>query len=485
MAQNIGVRLLKGTLFTGSGNFLDKISSLLVFVVVVRLVSKDEVGAFVLVLLFAEILNIFNNLALDELGSAKMISSTADQKEVISCVALTSKFLISFLIISLLMFSFPLFSRFFNLQHLNYSFLYVAFIFLSNCLIGMLLRILQGWHKYKEIALAQSFLGLLRLCFAVIFVLIFDYGIYGLLNAYLSSYLITVIILFYFLPFKYRPTWDYTVYKQLFLFGLPLGMNNGLTLIFNKVDRFLITWMIGAAGLAVYETASKASQNVRLLYNSFNYVFFPNISELYSEERFREAEEILNNSIRVVSILSCFIALFTHVFRFEITTLIFSKKYAEGAPILSILTFALCVALVSNLMGTSLVALGHSDKPIKANIVEAVTNIVANLILIPAFGLIGAAFATILSRCATNPVNFYFLRNANVAVKASQYLMPLLVCGIIVALNSIISPTTVYLKICMVLIFPVACYAFSVIKKSDIVYIHSILKRMPRVLGST
>jgi stage V sporulation protein B len=120
--------------------------------------------------------------------------------------------------------------------------------------------------------------------------------------------------------------------------------------------------------------------------------------------------------------------------------LFFSSEYSEGAPVLAILSLALCVALTSNLMGISLVALGQPDKPVKINIVETITNIIANLVLIPIYGLIGAAFATLLSRCITNPVNLYFLKKTEISVDVSQYIKPLIVCVSLIIVNIYLSP---------------------------------------------
>jgi O-antigen/teichoic acid export membrane protein len=239
----------------------------------------------------------------------------------------------------------------------------------------------------------------------------------------------------------------------------------------------MIGAMISTLGVAYYEIAARIPDTCHRMYNSFQLVFFPNMSELFAEKRYHEAEKVLNNSLRLISLVTVFATLIATLFQKDIVRLLFSDRYLESAPALPLLLLSLSVGIVGNILGTSLVALGQSDKPVKINIVDTVTNVAGNLLLIPTYGFMGAVYATILSRCATNPFNVWFLRRGGVKVQISQYLKPLLVFMVCGVLFLIIKPETVIVKISFIVFFLFLCLIFSILRKGDISNLLESVKR--------
>ena len=71
--------------------------------------------------------------------------------------------------------------------------------------------------------------------------------------------------------------------------------------------------------------------------------------------------------------------------------------------VLSILIVASSIGFVSNLLGTTLVAAGHSKMPLLINLVDAAVNVASNMILIPIFGITGAAIFRSSESCCYQP----------------------------------------------------------------------------------
>jgi O-antigen/teichoic acid export membrane protein len=253
----------------------------------------------------------------------------------------------------------------------------------------------------------------------------------------------------------------------MFKFGFPLGLNSGMTFILTRVDRLILGALAGTVGVASYDVASRIPENARNFYQSFESVYFPNMAELFGQKNFVEFEKVLNNSLRFIGFVTSFASLILVLFQKEIVVILFSERYLSSAPALSLLMVAMGIALAGNLVGTSLVALGQSDKPVKINLVGTVTTIVGNFVMIPLFGFMGAVYTVLFSRCATLPLNFFFMRKSDIGIKVSEYLKPFgtfVLCAMVfVLLNS----DAIILRSFLIFMFLMICSVLSVIKKED------------------
>ncbi len=462
-------KFINSVMVVGMGGLIKKASMLIAFIVLVRCLPKDEVGSFVIILLISDFFATLNALVLDGPAIAKIISSSsAELKSTISKVAIFYKCIFSVVTLPIIYILFPLMAEILNLDILNVSIAYVLIFFMTINIEGAISRVLQGFHEYKKISIINSLNGIFKLIFVVLFVWFLKYGFVGLVYSYILANIVSVLLLLRFVPFSGYFNTDWRQFRELFCFGFPLGLNRCLTFVFTRIDTAMIGAMIDPVAVAVYVAASKIPESIREVYSSYHYVFFPNMSSLYAQKRYREVEQLLNNSLRIISFVVSFVGYIVFVFQVEIITLLFSEEYIEGAPVLAILTFALCVALASNIIGTSLVAFGQSDKPVKINLMDTFANIAGNLILIPMFGLQGAAFATLISRSMTNPVNVLFFRHTGIKLDVSQYLKPVFVLAIGVCFYLLVQPDSIFIKVALVASFIVVCCMFSIIRKQDL-----------------
>jgi len=481
MSENLLSKFAKAVASTSVGVFCQIVLSLLGFMIAVRFISEKDFGVFILIQVTASFFGIIISLALENISVTKLIASNEDDlKMAISNTAICYKFITTIIMSVVILLCNPLIFYIFKSYQLSQSVIYIALFFLLSSFDDLFQRILQGFHQYKKMAIAQIINGSTRILFIVTFLIIFKMNLKGLIYAFLFSFLFSNIYQFWVIPSKKQFNLDRTLFKEIFKFGFPLGLNNILTFIFTKIDRVMIGAMISPIEVAYYEISSKIPDNSRRMYQSFQSVFFPNMSELFSKNKHEQAETVLNNSIRFVSLATMFMALISILFQKDIILLLFSEKYIECAPAFALLMVSLGIGLVGNIMGTSLVALGQSDKPVKINIVDTITNVIGNSIMIPMFGFMGAVYAALFSRCATNPFNFYFLKKGGVNIKASQYLKPIIIFLICGTLFNFLRFDTLFLKILLIAFFLILCWALSVIKAKDFSNLFQILHPPPQ-----
>ncbi len=327
-------------------------------------------------------------------------------------------------------------------------------------------------------------MSILSLLFLLILVMFLGLGVRGLIYTRIISSLVTIS--YQLLPFyrKINLKFRKDIFKEVFCFGFPLGLNNILSFVFMRIDTILIGALLTPVQVASYGTASKIPDAIRQMFVSFRSVYFPNMSELFVRKQQKEAEKLLGTSLRLVSFIALFGTLVAVVFQTEIVKLLFSVKYLDCAPILPLLMVATSIGLISNVLGTSLVSAGYSKLPVMINIVDTVVNVAANVMMIPVFGVMGAAYAAILARAMTNPVNVWFLKKNGVRVNVSEYLKPVFIFATCMAVYYMLRSPEILHKLFIILTYLIACNRLSVITVEDFMNFIKSLKYRHRPIDA-
>jgi O-antigen/teichoic acid export membrane protein len=94
-----------------------------------------------------------------------------------------------------------------------------------------------------------------------------------------------------------------------------------------------------------------------------------------------------------------YLAMITHA---PLVMRVFGRSYERGAPALMLLCSAMLVASACGLVDVVLLMLGRSWLSTVNVLVALVLNVVLNLVLAPAYGMIGSAIAWLVAILATN-----------------------------------------------------------------------------------
>jgi O-antigen/teichoic acid export membrane protein len=467
--ENFISRFIKGLFSTGIGTFFQIVLGFLGLMIAVRYIPKEQFGIFVLLQVIASLFTVISSLIFENISVTRLITTEKNgQKMEVANTAICYKLLIVVIMGLVILPCDPLIYLIFKSEQLSRLLIYIPLFFILSSFEEFLLGILQGFHQFKKMAISQIINGGVKFLLIIIFLVVLKMDVIGLIYSFLFSFAASIIFQYLVIPGKKQFNFNPMLFKKIFRFGFPLGLNNILTFIFMKIDRFMIGAMISPIGVAYYEVADKIPSSSHRMYESFRSVFFPNMTELFAQGRYEEAEKVLNNSLRLISFAIFFAATIATLFQKEIVCLLFSEKYLDSAPAFSLLTIGIGIGIIGNILGTTLVALGQSDKPVKINMVDSTTNIICNLIMIPIFGFMGAVYATLLSRCATNPFIVWFLIKYGLKVRISDYLKPLLALGICVIPFLIFGLENIIIKLFLIILFLCICFFLSIIKKNDL-----------------
>jgi O-antigen/teichoic acid export membrane protein len=172
----------------------------------------------------------------------------------------------------------------------------------------------------------------------------------------------------------------------------PLFVNQLLQGLFFKIDSLLLLPLAGAAPAGIYAAAYKVSEGAGIISSSFTLALFPRLSrESDLSHAYRLALRIL---LQLAFPLAAGVALLSE----PIVGLVGGREYLPDSAIaLAILICYLPLSYANGLTQYVLIAAGQQHLLTRAFVAALVFNLTANVLLIPRFGYVGAAWVTVLS----------------------------------------------------------------------------------------
>jgi len=163
----------------------------------------------------------------------------------------------------------------------------------------------------------------------------------------------------------------------------------------------MIGIFIDSYEVGIYAVSAKIALLLNIFLVSFNTIFVPYISELYFGNRKNELAEVF----KVVTkwIWACSIILFVFFFFLGKPILaIFGKDFSNGWVVFILLSFFYLINSACGSNGFLLQMVGKQYIELTNCIFVMIMNIILNIVLIPMFGIKGAALATGISMIVIN-----------------------------------------------------------------------------------
>ena len=242
-----------------------------------------------------------------------------------------------------------------------------------------------------------------------------DYGLYGIVVAFILANAFTLIYSSYIL-FKYyvdyKWVFDLKQYKHLIISGLPFALTSVFYIIYYSIDMVMLNQLNGAYITGLYNSAYKLISVLTLFYTVYSSVIYPVMSKL-----FKDADLLLhfsfNKSIKYLLLVTIPLSIATLFYSSDVIILCFGTQYVEAAPVLQILIWTVSF-LFANGACSMLLNSSHKEVSVtKVYFFAAIFNILLNLILIPRYSVYGAAFATVLSEIFILILELYMISRIN------------------------------------------------------------------------
>ncbi len=196
--------------------------------------------------------------------------------------------------------------------------------------------------------------------------------------------------------------------KAIIRKSYPMSISLMSFLLMQNTDILLLGKFRSFTDVAHYAVAVKLTMIIALVLSSVNAVYAPKYSELFNENNFRLLRENIKRSTRLIFVLTIPIILGMLIFSDKILAL-FGEGYDSAGLALNILLGAQIVNAMSGSVGVYMNMSGNERVFQRILIAALLLNVVLNILLIPEYGLFGAAIATAVSTVLWNIYSVIFL----------------------------------------------------------------------------
>jgi len=395
-------KFAKQSSFYFSGNTLILLAGFISFPIWTRVFSKAEYGTLHLITITVLFLTAFSKLGLQHAAIRFFPEFEKRQKNMSSYYA--TLFLSSFILnVFIFLLTNILVWLFFNKYNNK---LIISLLHLSTILIfiGSLKSVFENFLRAEGRAKIYALFSILNryggLCLSLLFVVIFVWGLWGFfLGQIFASVLILLILFFMYLKkgLINIKSYSFLFLKEAIKYGFPLIAIEIAKMLLNFGDRYLIQYFLGASYLGTYAAGYNLSNlAISIISNPLRLAVVPLFISIWEKKGAEETKHFLTSIFNFYLMIIIPIIFGLCCLRKEIIVIMASSRYSDAATIIPYIVTSKALHGALYIFGAGLYVKKKTSFLMWLTLVSSFINIILNIFLIPKYGIIGAAFSTLI-----------------------------------------------------------------------------------------
>jgi O-antigen/teichoic acid export membrane protein len=253
--------------------------------------------------------------------------------------------------------------------------------------------------RYK-VYVERIILNFLKLFFIILFGVL-GYGLYGIVFAYTAATVVTFFVAYYFLETRVfsLKTQTSPIYlkKELLVFSIPLMLVGVMDTFLTRIDTMFLGYFETSLEVGLYNSAIPIAQLFGVSISSLGALFLPILTETYAKGQLNTLTVIYKTVTKWVFYINWPILLVMLFFSRHIIGLIFGTAYSSASLSLAILSIGFFSYTLSFAPNSLIITAKKTNIILLFSAFSLIVNVILNLILIPLWGMVGAAVATMLT----------------------------------------------------------------------------------------
>ncbi len=201
---------------------------------------------------------------------------------------------------------------------------------------------------------------------------------------------------------------SYEFFKIIHL-AFPMLLAGSFALLMRWTDILMLGMYKTEADVGIYSAAQRVAGLTSLSLIAINAIAAPKFVQFYSQKDMTGLERIAKQSTKLIFFTSFPLLVIFFIFPHQIMH-IFGSEFIQGASTLMILSIGQFINAVSGSVGYIMQMTDHQKIFQNVILIATIINIVLNYFLIPAYGIEGAAFASIISMVFWNVTLVIFIK---------------------------------------------------------------------------
>ena len=262
------------------------------------------------------------------------------------------------------------------------------------------------------------------------------------------------------------------------------------TSVYSSLDSIMIGFMIGDYEVGIYTASVKIRTILSTLVTSVGSVLLPRMSYYVANQKWDEFRSLLKKSYSVLIMLSIPTSVYFLMAAKPSILFLSGDAYLDSVIPMQILMPTVIISSLVNITGLQiLIPVGGEWKYTISVACGALVDLILNIFLIPRYGAVGAAFATLIAELIEIVVQLFYVREYLKGVISAVATVQVLVGTLLgamgfVIVNSMIKLNTLFTLVTTALIFFGIYALFLLIVKYEMFYemIEMVLKPIVKIL---
>jgi len=263
--------------------------------------------------------------------------------------------------------------------------------------------LMQAHEKIMGLTFVSKISDNLVRLIVIIFLIIFGIGQISIPITYVVASSITLIISYSICRvsfkkiFRIKPKKDKKLVKKIFSYSLPLIFFGFSMSLIAQADSFMIGIFKTVADVGFYNAAAPLAFLLIISVELFGQMFFPLVTKEYARGNLGLVKQLSQQVGKWVYLISLPLFVLFIIFPGAFIKLFFGEEYLVAINVLRYLSIGAMFTSIFAISKMLVLMKGKSDIIFKYTLIILVLNIILNLLLIPRYGIDGAAIATMIS----------------------------------------------------------------------------------------
>lgn len=446
------------------GNLLAMASSMITIMVATRILDKEEMGAYFLLMVVVSFANVFGEIGLCTSAIRFLSDSNNMDCRDIDRFLITINIIFSLIVSIMLWLIFPiLVNTWYSIGFSKIACLGIPLVFLiSNFNLSM--AILAGFRCFTALSTIMPIIEVSRMIISIIGIN-YGYGVEWLFYSMIGSRFVGIILAWYSKPGSIKPLFRHEKASEIFSFGAWMYGSSILSIINVKAVDLILTTYMGATSLAAYSTAMQIPSMIQKVFESVRAVVLSYLSSLGLG-----ATEISIIAVRMLTAILAITSSLLITISEPLINLVFSKGYHESVPIMQLLCTWMTIGLTNYFLLLTLTGMGKSGRAFSLSIPQLIVTLICGFLLVPRYQGVGAALTLIITSLVGNIVASILVagRNGRVFLRISSAYLRSSIPLIIFTLMVFMLQTNLIDNISLWVALIMSLYLFRAITLNDI-----------------
>jgi len=261
--------------------------------------------------------------------------------------------------------------------------------------------VLKQQQKALKLAITQGVAALISIGLNLYFIYYLKLGINGIIIAQLIVLILIIISIFLFNPIKIKIGWIKLNIKEIgfhLKISLPLVLASLTSWIMVVADRWILLIFRSTEEIGIYSLAYRFGSLFEILIlMAISRAYNPYIFLKYQKNGILKTEKKNNIFIIYYLISSIFVCTIGFIILKPIFPIIVGEGFYQSYKYIILILFGYIFLGLSWFLGYSIYYLKKTNIILIGTAIGASINIILNFVLIPRFGVFGAAFTTTIS----------------------------------------------------------------------------------------